>query len=328
MIRFFRILFLLLSAAAIMAGGAFFWLKGEFGKPGPLAVEKAVVIPRGLGVDGIASLLHQQGVIADADIFRFAVRLERPRPVLRAGEFMFPASVSAKGAMEVLVNATPVRRRITIPEGLTTIQTLEIVAATDGLDGRAPTDVPEGVLLPETYYFAYGDSRAEIVERMESAARAAVDELWETRAEDLPIKTPQEAVILASIVEKETGIDGERGLVASVFVNRLRKGMRLQSDPTVVYAVTGGTGPLGRSITKADLAIDSPYNTYRNAGLPPGPIANPGRASIAAVLNPAESNFFYFVADGSGGHVFSRTLAEHNRNVAKWRRLRRQQQGN
>lgn len=328
MIRLFRILFLLMSAAAILAGGAFFWLKGEFGKPGPLSVEKAVVIPRGLGVDGIAMLLHQQGVIADADVFRFAVRLERPQPVLRAGEFMFPASVSSRGAMDVLVNAAPVRRRITIPEGLTTIQALEIVAATDGLDGQVPADVPEGVLLPETYYFAYGDTRMDIVDRMESSARAAVEELWERRVENLPVDSPEEAVILASIVEKETGIAGERELVASVFVNRLRKGMRLQSDPTVVYAVTGGAGPLGRSITKTDLAIDSPYNTYRNAGLPPGPIANPGKASIAAVLNPAETDFLYFVADGSGGHVFSRTLAEHNRNVAKWRRLRRQQQAN
>lgn len=325
MIRFLRILFLLMSAAAILAGGAFFWIKGEFGKPGPLPVEKAVVIPRGAGVDGIARLLHQEGVIANPDVFRIGVRLEQAQRGLRAGEFMFPANGSARDAMDVLLNAPPVRRRITIPEGLTTAQAVQIISATDGLSGEVPDNLPEGGLLPETYYFAFGDSREALVARMLNGSRDALDELWASRADNLPIRTPEEALILASIIEKETGVAAERELVASVFVNRLRKGMRLQSDPTVVYAVTGGSGPLGRSITRADLAIDSPYNTYKVKGLPPGPIANPGKASIAAVLNPAETDYFYFVADGKGGHAFARTLKEHNRNVANWRRLRRQQ---
>lgn len=325
MIRFLRILFLLMSAAAILAGGAFFWIKGEFGKPGPLPVEKAVVIPRGAGVDGIARLLHQEGVIANPDVFRIGVRLEQAQRGLRAGEFMFPANGSARDAMDVLLNAPPVRRRITIPEGLTTAQAVQIISATDGLSGDVPDNLPEGGLLPETYYFAFGDSREALVARMLNGSRDALDELWASRADNLPIRTPEEALILASIIEKETGVAAERELVASVFVNRLRKGMRLQSDPTVVYAVTGGSGPLGRSITRADLGIDSPYNTYKVKGLPPGPIANPGKASIAAVLNPAETDYFYFVADGKGGHAFARTLKEHNRNVANWRRLRRQQ---
>jgi UPF0755 protein len=264
-------------------------------------------------------------VIANPDVFRIGVRLEQAQRGLRAGEFMFPANGSARDAMDVLLNAPPVRRRITIPEGLTTAQADQIISATDGLSGEVPDNLPEGGLLPETYYFAFGDSREALVARMLNGSRDALDELWASRADNLPIRTPEEALILASIIEKETGVAAERELVASVFVNRLRKGMRLQSDPTVVYAVTGGSGPLGRSITRADLAIDSPYNTYKVKGLPPGPIANPGKASIAAVLNPAETDYFYFVADGKGGHAFARTLKEHNRNVANWRRLRRQQ---
>ena len=327
MIGFLRIVFLLICVAAILAGGAFFWVQGEFNKSGPLSTDKNLVIPRGTGVEGIANLLHREGVITNPLVFRIGVRLEDAQRGLRAGEFMFPAGASAHTVMSVLLNAQPVRRRITIPEGLTTQQVLNIIDKTDGLTGQTPASVDEGMLMPETYYFTYGDDRGALVQRMQSASDDALDELWPTRVEGLPIKTPEEALILASIIEKETGVAQERALVASVFINRLNRGMRLQSDPTVVYAVTNGSGPLGRSISKADLAIDSPYNTYRNAGLPPGPIATPGRAAIAAVLNPAESNYLYFVADGKGGHAFATSLAEHNRNVARWRRLRSQQQG-
>ncbi|MEQ8708051.1 MAG: endolytic transglycosylase MltG [Rhodospirillales bacterium] len=322
MIGFLRAVFLLLCVAAILAGGAFFWVQGEFNKPGPLSADKNLVIPRGTGVEGIANLLHREGVITNPAVFRIGVRLEDAQRGLRAGEFMFPAGASAHNVMSVLLNAQPVRRRITIPEGLTTQQVLEIVDITDGLAGQTPGSLDEGILLPETYYFTFGDEREALIQRMRSASEAALAELWPDRVEGLPIRTPQEALILASIVEKETAVAQERQLVASVFINRLNRGMRLQSDPTVVYAVTGGSGPLGRSISKADLGIDSPYNTYRNAGLPPGPIANPGRASIAAVLNPAESNYLYFVADGTGGHAFATNLSDHNRNVARWRRLR------
>jgi len=178
--------------------------------------------------------------------------------------------------------------------------------------------------LPETYHFHYGDSRTAILQRMREAMRETLAELWPERAQGLPIKSPEEAVILASIVEKETGVAGERPLVASVFVNRLEKGMRLQSDPTVAYALMQANGALDRALTRQDWKFDHPYNTYVYAGLPPGPIANPGRAALQAVLNPAESDYLYFVADGSGGHAFAKTLAQHNRNVAKWKQIKRQ----
>jgi UPF0755 protein len=199
------------------------------------------------------------------------------------------------------------------------------------LEGAFPADIAQGSLLPETYHYVYGDTRIDMVQRMQKAMTSTLDELWEKRRMDTPITTKEQALILASIVEKETGVAGERPLVASVFVNRLRKGMLLQTDPTVIYAMNKGVnkndglGPLGRRLLSKDLEIDSPYNTYKNAGLPPGPIANPGADSIAAVLDPEKNDYFYFVADGKGGHIFSKTLAEHNANVAKWRKIRKEQ---
>ncbi len=200
-----------------------------------------------------------------------------------------------------------------------------MVAAAEGLSGETGPVPPEGSLLPETYHYSWNDDRAALVERMQTGMEVVLAELWPERAEGLPINTPEEAVILASIVEKETGVAEERPLVASVFVNRLKRGMRLQSDPTVVYGLTNGQRPLGRTLTFRDLDRPSPYNTYTNGGLPPGPIANPGRAALEAVLHPAESRYLYFVADGTGGHAFAKTLVEHNRNVAKWRKIQRQQ---
>ena len=210
-----------------------------------------------------------------------------------------------------------------MPEGLTVAEVLALVGGAEGLAGEADGALAEGALLPETYNYSWGDDRGDLVDRMAAAMDAALAELWEGRADELPFDTPEEALVLASIVEKETGIAGERARVAAVFVNRLRRGMRLQSDPTVVYALTEGSGALGRQLIRDDLAVQHPYNTYVHAGLPPGPIANPGRASIAAALDPAVSGDLYFVADGSGGHAFAPTLAQHNRNVARWRRLRR-----
>jgi UPF0755 protein len=213
-------------------------------------------------------------------------------------------------------------RKLTIPEGLTSTQIRDILAKAEGLSG-SPLTAPEGSLLPETYDYAWGDTRAGLIRRMAAAQRTTLEALWRERQTGLPLTGPREAVILASIVEKETGAASERARVAAVFHNRLRRGMRLQSDPTIIYALTGGKTRLGRNLNRADLAIDHPYNTYRIKGLPPGPIANPGRAALIAVLNPVKSTELYFVADGSGGHAFAKTLKEHNRNVAKWRRLLR-----
>ncbi len=223
--------------------------------------------------------------------------------------------------MNVLMFAKPVVRRLTVPEGLTTQQVLAQIDHTEGLEGKISTLPAEGGLLPETYDFSYGDSRQEMIVRMRKAMAETLATLWKTHAPEIRLQTPEQALILASIVEKETGRAEERPRVAAVFLNRLAHHMRLQSDPTVVYALANGKGPLGRPLTHADLDVASYYNTYLHDGLPPGPIANPGKASLVAVLHPADSDDLYFVADGAGGHVFAKTLDEHNKNVAHLRRM-------
>jgi UPF0755 protein len=244
---------------------------------------------------------------------------------LRAGEFRFPAGVSMEGAVEVLVKGEVVSYAITLPEGLTSVEIVDLIKADPVLVGEVEAVPPEGTLLPETYHFVRGDSRQDLLDRMAGAMNTLLAELWRDRQDGLPLDSPEEAVILASVVQKETGLADELPLVASVFVNRLERPMRLQSDPTVIYAITRGETPLGRPLTRADLEIEDPFNTYVSDGLPPGPIANPGRAALAATLDPPETDFYYFVADGSGGHAFARTLAEHNANVAKWRRIQNSQ---
>jgi UPF0755 protein len=320
-----RLVSLVLFVAVLtvtLAGGALYYLHWNFNRAGPLAAARTVMVPSGAGVTQIALLLAANGVVEDADLFVAGICVfGGPKP-LRAGEYAFDAHISARDALEVLQTAEPVVYRLTVPEGLTTAEIRAIVDAADGLAGETPV-TEEGSLLPETYHFHRGDSRAGVVARMQSAMTATLAELWPNRASDLPFDDPREALVLASIVEKETGLAAERPRVAAVFVNRLKRGMKLQSDPTVAYALTDGKGGLDRALLRADLAVDHPYNTYVIAGLPPGPIANPGRASIAAVLNPLSTQDLYFVADGTGGHAFARTLAEHNRNVAKWRSVQR-----
>ncbi len=309
---------LILVAGAAVLGGIF-----RLDRPGPLQADTTVIVERGASLTAIAENLQSGGVIDDAFLFRLSARLYRVSRSLKAGEYAFPARVSMGGVIDILVSGETVIRQFTVPEGLTSAEVMTLIAGVEGLVGELDGVPTEGSLLPETYNYAWADARPDIVGRMEKAMADTLAELWPTRAEGLPIDTPAEAVILASIVEKETGVAEERALVAGVFINRLKRGMRLQSDPTVVYALTGGTGPLDRALRSRDLRVDNPYNTYGNAGLPPGPIANPGRAALEAVLNPAETDYLYFVADGTGGHAFAKTLAEHNRNVAKWRRIRR-----
>ncbi len=340
-----KITIILVLLGSLSLGGLAAWVYGAFTRPGPLENEIAVVIPPGSGVKAIASILVNNGVIDNAHVFEIGTRVMDDAARLRAGEFLFTPAISARGAADILKSGKTVQRRLTVAEGLSSSQVVAQLNATDGLDGHVMVIPPEGSLLPETYYFSYGDSRANIIERMKGDMQAVIGDLWAGRQEGLPLNSPEEAVILASIVEKETGVPEERPRVASVFINRLRKGMRLQSDPTVVYGLTENGEPLGRPLSKADLKQptayntyvidgdirardlrrDDPYNTYRRHGLPPGPIANPGLDAIKAVMHPMTTSDLYFVADGTGGHAFATTLDEHNRNVRRWRKLQAEQ---
>ncbi len=309
----------------VVFGAVFVWAYAQFVRTGPLAAPKTVIIPRGAGLDDIAAQLAGAGVLSDPLIFRIGAWLAGRDKSLRAGEYVFAARISPRQAVALLQSGKTVVRRLTVAEGLTTAQILAQLKRTEGLEGDIPSPPGEGTLLPETYHFSYGGRRDAMVARMREAMGETFARLWESRAPGLPLKTPREALILASIVEKETALPDERGRIAAVFLSRLAKGMRLQSDPTVVYALTGGLGPLGRPLTRADLKTPSPFNTYLIDGLPPGPVSNPGRAAMAAVLNPPDTDDLYFVADGAGGHVFARTLGEHNRNVVRWRKIQQHQ---
>jgi UPF0755 protein len=308
-----------------VVGGGVAWFWHEFNAGGPLRAEKIVVIPKGAGTNGIAQVLADAGVIENPLVFKIGARLSADGLPLHAGEFKFPASVSPRGAMRVLIEGKVVLHRMTVAEGLTVAEVYDVLMAQPDLEGPVPPKPPEGTLLPETYFFVLGDTRAQIVDRMRSEMTAQLAALWEQRDKDIPLTAPDEAVTLASLVEKETSKDNERPRVAAVFYNRMKKGMALQSDPTVIYALTGGKGRLDRTLTGADLKLDSPYNTYTNEGLPKGPIANPGIAALKGVLHPAKTKELYFVADGTGGHAFAETLDQHNKNVAKWRKFLKSQ---
>jgi UPF0755 protein len=304
---------------ALAVAGVVGWhlVLARYQRPGPLAAEQVVVVPRGTPVQ-VAEALLKSGVIDNALAFRLAVLATRGAGTLHAAELAFPAHASLRGVLAVLRGGRPVQHRITIPEGLTAAQIAVLLDRAPALAGDTP--VPEeGTVLPETYAFEYGTTRAALAERAAAAMTRALSQVWEQREDKLPLTNPQDLLTLASMVERETARPEERPLVAAVFLNRLRRGMKLQSDPTVAYGVSGGTGTLERPLTRADLDWPTPYNTYRITGLPPGPIASPGLASLRAVAHPAHTEDLYFVADGGGGHNFSRTLDEQNRNVAHWR---------
>ena len=319
--RTLKILASFSSVTAVVLGGAVLWGNAQFKQPGPLKTETTVIIERGAGVNAITRDLHRAGVLARPLVFRIAARYSASDNPLKAGEYAFPQGISPQAVLKMLQSGTTVVRRVTLAEGLRTAEILSLLAQTQGLTGIVKPTPGEGTLLPETYHFSLGDKRGDIVRRMAKAMDVLLANLWLARDEGLPLKSPEQAMTLASIVEKETAVAAERPRIAAVFLNRLKKGMRLQSDPTVVYGLTGGKRPLGRALSRDDLKTPMPYNTYLIDGLPPGPICNPGAASLEAVFRPARTEDLYFVADGSGGHVFSATLKEHNKNVAKWRKL-------
>jgi UPF0755 protein len=325
--RLLNFLYALFGITAIAAAGIAYYLYASFTGPGPLTEDKTLVIPKGSGVAEIGGILRSENVIGDVRIFRLGVRLLSDQKPLIAGEYVFPKGISPSGAMGIMIAGKSITHRLTIPEGLTVREVLELVSSEPLLDGPLPPERPaEGALLPETYQFLRGESRASLIARMRDAMTEAIAQEWAKRDPGISLKTPEEAVTLASVVEKETGRGDERARVAGVFYNRLKKGMPLQSDPTVIFAITLGKLKLKRRLTYDDLKIDSPYNTYLVKSLPPGPIANPGLAALRAVMRPMSHNDLYFVADGTGGHAFAATLEQHNRNVAAWRKIQKAQQ--
>ena len=313
-------LILLVAAVGLLAGAGGYWLlwAASGPKPGP----HRVAIAEGSTLASVAQQLEEQGVIpGTATSYRAMARLFGSSDPVQAGEFEIPASAGGARVLDILQHGRPVVRLVTIPEGMPSILVQEKLAAIPELTGTAPLPA-EGSVLPDSYDWQRGESRALVLKRMTDAMTKEVDRLWTDRKPTCPVNSKEEAVTLASIVEKETGKPSERRMVAGVYCNRLRIGMKLDADPTVIYPITKGK-PLGRRIKRSELNAITGYNTYREPGLPAGPIANPGRESIAAVLNPAPTKALYFVADGTGGHVFANTLAEHNANVQKWYAIRR-----
>jgi UPF0755 protein len=306
---------------AIMAGIALVIGKQRFDAVGPLPQDRIVNIPRGSGIRDIADVLVREGVIDQPWVFVGGVLVLKAREDLKAGEYQFKAHASLSDVVATIVEGRVVAHQFTIPEGLTSEQIVARLLDDDVLVGNIKEVPREGGLLPDTYNFNRGVTREQMIQRMQQAQQRVLKEIWDRHSPDLPIKTPDQLVILASLVEKETGKPEERTRVAAVFANRLKQKMKLQSDPTIIYGLVGGKGTLGRPIMKSEIDQPTPYNTYQIEGLPPGPIANPGRASLEAAANPARTRELYFVADGTGGHAFAETYEQHQKNVARLRQM-------
>jgi UPF0755 protein len=315
----------ILLVGMLGVGGIYFYGKQKIEAPGPLQEDKIVNIPARAGLSDIADILQREGVI-DSNRWAFfgSVLALKARADLKPGEYAFQKNASLRDVIGTMVDGKVVQHSVTIPEGLTSEQIVARLSENQIFSGTIREIPREGTLLPETYKFPRGTSREQVIQRMQQAQKRVLAEIWERRTPDVPIKTPEQLVTLASIVEKETSRADERSRVAAVFVNRLKQKMKLQSDPTIIYGLVGGKGTLGRPIKRSEITQPSPYNTYVIEGLPPGPIANPGRASLEAAANPARTRDLFFVADGTGGHSFTETYEQHQKNVARLRSMEKQ----
>ncbi len=312
------ILSLLLISVIVGAVGGWSFL--VFTAPGPLAADKVYEVSKTMDRAGLAIALQEQGIITDPRIFSAAAAVNALRGgKLKSGEYLFKAGMSMQDILSMITAGRVITYKLSVPEGWTSQMVVDRLGEQKELDGPTPATPPEGSIMPDTYVFRRGLTREKLLADMQDAETKLVDEVWAAKPADSILKSKEDMVTLASIVEKETGLPEERPIVASVMINRLKQHIRLQSDPTVIYGITLGKTKLDRPITRADLDADNPYNTYKIDGLPPGPIANPGRAALEAVINPADTKYLFFVADGSGGHAFAATLDEHNANVKKWR---------
>jgi UPF0755 protein len=325
---FLNFILSLIIFVAVIGVGVFWYGHSEFEATGPLDQTTDYMVRDGAGLNQIAAGLERQGIITNQRIFSLGAKGVLGDDTLKAGEYEIKAGASMREIVELMQSGKSILHTFTVPEGQTVQQVFDRLREATVLVGDLPDEMPaEGALLPETYKFSRGTTRAEIIEQMAQAQTRALEQIWERRAPDLPLETPEELVILASIVEKETARADERPRVAGVFINRLERGIRLQSDPTIIYGLFGGAGkPSDRPIYKSDIEKPTPYNTYVIDALPPTPIANPGREAMEAVANPSRTKDLYFVADGTGGHAFAESLDEHNTNVARWRRLEAERQ--
>lgn len=317
-------IFTVILVVAIVGGLGYSYGKRKLETPGPLDREKIVNIPKGLRLNEIADLLARENVIEQPWVFIPAVIVLKAKDDLKFGEYKFTKQITLRETIETIIEGKVVQHSVTIPEGLTSEQIIARLAEVDFLAGNIREIPKEGTLLPETYNFPRGTTREQALQRMQQTHRRVLQEIWDRRGQDTPVKTPEALVTLASIVEKETGRPDERSRVAAVFANRMRQRMKLQSDPTIIYGLVGGKGTLGRPIMRSEIEQPTPYNTYVIEGLPPGPIANPGRASLEAVANPARTKELFFVADGTGGHAFAENLQQHQQNVVKLRQFEQQ----
>jgi len=323
MIRNRLFTFCMIGIALTSSGVASFYALKNYVlmQTGPVLTTQYLYIKPGDGLLRVAFLAENLGLVEKDWHFSLAAKFTNSERLLKAGEYEVPTGTNVSQLLDIVKKGETYQRRLVVPEGYSAVEVDTLLKNSFGLGNEGLALTPEGSLLPETYFYSRGETAETLIMRMVDAQEQLLNKLWETRAKDLPYKSIEEAIVMASIIEKETGVSGERASIAAVFSNRLKRGMRLQSDPTVIYGVAAGL-PLGRAISKADLADDNPFNTYRINGLPVTPISNPGRAAIEAVLNPADVPYLYFVANGKGGHVFAKTLKHHNQNVRAWRRLR------